>query len=170
MCCFGNHGQKRQGKGNFETSYGDNLDGELFENVSEIFAKAPAYKHVKWIIPENDLTLSVQVLPNVVLSIHHGHSAKSGQNAQAKVVNWFRKMASNKSQGQMYDTNVLMVGHFHHHFSVEVDERLIIGCAAHDHSGQQYFAETGGGSALPGTTAFLLHSTKGRKWSDINIY
>ena len=46
MCCMGNHGQKRQGKGNFETTYGDNLDAELFENVSEILAKAPAYKHI----------------------------------------------------------------------------------------------------------------------------
>ena len=63
-----------------------------------------------------------------------------------------------------------MVGHFHHHFSVEVDERLILGCSAQVYSGQQYFVETGGGSAMPGTTAFLLHSTKGRKWSDINIY
>ena len=170
MCCMGNHGQKRQGKGNFETTYGDNLDAELFDNVSEIFQDAPAYKHIKWIIPENDLTLSVQVMPNTVLTIHHGHSARHGQNAQAKVVNWFRKMASNKSQGSMFDTNVLMVGHFHHHFSVELDERLIIGCSAQDHSGQQYFVETGGGSAIPGTTAFLMHNKEGRKWSDINIY
>jgi hypothetical protein len=51
-----------------------------------------------------------------------------------------------------------------------IDERLIIGCSAQDHSGQQYFVETGGGSAIPGTTAFLMHNKEGRKWSDINIY
>ena len=136
----------------------------------EIFSKSEAFKHVKWIIPDNSLTLSVQVLPNTILSIAHGHQCRYGQNAQAKVVNWFTKMASQKTKGQMYDTDVLIVGHFHHHFSVEVDTRLIMGCTSQDHSGQQWFAEQGGGSALAGTTTFIMHNKDNRKWSDINIH
>ena len=169
ICAAGNHGERRtNGKAN--TSFGDNADLELFENVSEIFSRSEAFKHVKWIIPDNSLTLSVQVLPNTVLSIAHGHQCRYGQNAQAKVVNWFTKMASQKTKGQIYDTDVLLVGHFHHHFSVEVDTRLIMGCTSQDHSGQQWFAETGGGSALAGTTTFVMHNNDNRKWSDINIY
>ena len=169
ICSAGNHGERRQ-NGRANTTFGDNADLELFENVSEIFNKSQAFKHVKWIIPENSLTLSVQVLPNTVLSIAHGHQCRSGQNAQAKVVNWFTKMASQKTKGEMYDTDVLLVGHFHHHFSVEVDTRLIMGCTSQDHSGQQWFAEQGGGSALAGTTTFVMHNKEDRKWSDINIY
>ena len=169
ICAAGNHGERRtNGKAN--TTFGDNADLELFENVSEIFSKSEAFKHVKWIIPDNSLTLSVQVLPNTILSIAHGHQCRYGQNAQAKVVNWFTKMASQKTKGQMYDTDVLLVGHFHHHFSVEVDTRLIMGCTSQDHSGQQWFAETGGGSALAGTTTFIMHNKDNRKWSDINIH
>mgnify|MGYP002622784551 FL=1 len=169
ICAAGNHGERRtNGKAN--TSFGDNADLELFENVSEIFSRSEAFKHVKWIIPDNSLTLSVQVLPKTVLSIAHGHQCRYGQNAQAKVVNWFTKMASQKTKGQIYDTDVLLVGHFHHHFSVEVDTRLIMGCTSQDHSGQQWFAETGGGSALAGTTTFVMHNNDNRKWSDINIY
>ena len=86
ICAAGNHGERRtNGKAN--TTFGDNADLELFENVSEIFSKSEAFKHVKWIIPDNSLTLSVQVLPNTILSIAHGHQCRYGQNAQAKVVN-----------------------------------------------------------------------------------
>ena len=45
---------------------------------------------------DNYLTTSVQVLPNTVLSIAHGHQARGGGNAQQKVVNWFTKMSSKK--------------------------------------------------------------------------
>jgi hypothetical protein len=45
-----------------------------------------------------------------------------------------------------------------------------MGCTSQDHSGQQWFAETGGGSALAGTTTFVMHNNDNRKWSDINIY
>ena len=120
---MGNHGERRQG-GKANTSFGDNMDVELFDSVEEIFSKSPAFKHIKWYIPDNYLTTSVQVLPNTVLSIAHGHQARGGGNAQQKVVNWFTKMSSNKTKAELYDTDVLLVGHFHHHFSVEVDTDL----------------------------------------------
>ena len=169
MATMGNHGERRQG-GKANTSFGDNMDVELFDSVEEIFSKSPAFKHIKWYIPDNYLTTSVQVLPNTVLSIAHGHQARGGGNAQQKVVNWFTKMSSNKTKAELYDTDVLLVGHFHHHFSVEVDHRLVLCSTAYDLSGQQWFSEQGGGSALHGVTAFLMHNKEGRKWSDINIY
>jgi len=169
MCCAGNHGERRK-NGKAYTTFGDNADLELFENVSEIFEQSDAFKHVKWIIPNNSLTLTVEVLPKTYLTILHGHQARYGSSAQVKVVNWFRKIASNKTQGQIFDSNVVLCGHFHHHWQVEVDHRLLMCATAQDHSGQQWFSENGGGSALPGTTTFLMHNTEGRKWSDVNIY
>ena len=164
----GNHGQKRQ-NGKIETSYGDNLDYELFDNVAEIFDKAPAFKHVKFHIPENDLVVSIEVLPNIVLSATHGHLARAGGTASHKILNWFTKMASQQTNSALFDTSVMLTGHYHHFFSFESDTRLFIGTTAQDHSGQQYFAQTGGGSAPSGTTTFLMHNQAGRKWSDINI-
>jgi len=169
MACAGNHGERRK-NGKAYTTFGDNADLELFDNVSEIFKDSEAYKHIKWIIPDNDLTLTAEVLPKTYLTILHGHQARYGNSAQTKVINWFRKMASNKTQGQIFDSNVVLCGHFHHHWEIELDERLIICATAQDHSGQQWFAESGGGSSLPGTTTFLMHNKDGRKWSDINIY
>ena len=116
-------------------------------------------KHISFEIIQHALGIKTKVMQDSI-----------PKNAQAKVVNWFRKMASNKSQGKVYDTSVLMVGHFHHHFSVEVDHRLVLCSTAYDLSGQQWFSEQGGGSALHGVTAFLMHNKEGRKWSDINIY
>ena len=72
------------------------------------------------------------MLPNTVLSIAHGHQARGGGNAQQKVVNWFTKMSSNKTKAELYDTDVLLVGHFHHHFGVEVDHRLVLCSTAYD--------------------------------------
>jgi hypothetical protein len=84
----GNHGEKRQNK-KMETSYGDNLDYELFDNVAEIFDKATGFKHVKFYIPENELTISIEVLPKVILSATHGHLARAGGTASHKILNWF---------------------------------------------------------------------------------
>jgi hypothetical protein len=78
-------------------------------------------------------------------------------------------MASQQTNSSLYDTSVMLTGHYHHFFSFESDTRLFIGTTAQDHSGQQYFAQTGGGSAPSGTTTFLMHNKDGRKWSDINI-
>jgi len=167
--CAGNHGERRQG-GKANTSFGDNADIEVLESVQEIFERVEGFDHLKWHIPDNDLTVTTEVLPKTYLSISHGHQATSGSIAAAKMINWFTKMSSNKTKGQIWDTDVMLTAHYHHHFSVEHDTRLFVGCAAYDMSGQQWWTERGNPLSLHGVTTFVMHSNKPRKWSDINIY
>ena len=56
----GNHGENRK-NGKAFTTFGDNFDVAIFDEVAEIFQENPAYKHVKFVIPENDLWLTVEV-------------------------------------------------------------------------------------------------------------
>ena len=167
LCALGNHGEKRIGTKAY-TTFGDNKDGELFDEVAEVLKADPSKKHVKFTIPDNSLAYSVEVLPGTVLTLAHGHQAKRGTTPAARVENWFNKMASKQSKGGFYATNVLLVGHYHHHWSKE-NERLMLGCTTLD-DGSQWFEEGGGDKSLPGITTLVLHSTKDlRKWSDIEI-
>lgn len=167
LCCAGNHGEKRLGTKAY-TNFGDNKDLELFDEVAQILKADPSKKHVKFTIPDNDLAYSVEVLPDVVLTIAHGHQAKRGTTPAARVENWFNKMASKPSRGGFYATNVLLVGHYHHFWSKE-SERLLLGCPTID-DGSQWFEESGGDTSVPGILTLVLHSTKNkRKWSDIEI-
>ena len=167
LCALGNHGEKRLGTKAY-TTFGDNKDGELFDEVAQVLAADPSKKHVKFTIPGNSLAYSVEVLPGTVLTLAHGHQAKRGTTPAARVENWFNKMASKQSKGGFYATNVLLVGHYHHHWSKE-NERLLLGTTTID-DGSQWFEEGGGDKSLPGITTLVLHSRKDlRKWSDIEI-
>jgi len=168
LCALGNHGEKRIGNKAY-TTFGDNKDGELFDEVAQILKADPSKKHVKFTIPDQSLAYSVEVLPGTVLTIAHGHQARRGTTPAGRVENWFNKMASKPSKGGFYSTSVLLVGHYHHHWSKETDRRLLLGANTID-NGSQYFEESGGDESLPGVTTLVLHSSKDfRKWSDIEI-
>ena len=56
----GNHGTKRIAKNLAPAGEMDNYDIEVFEQIAEIFADKPQYKHVKFVIPdEPHLSLNV---------------------------------------------------------------------------------------------------------------
>jgi len=167
LCCAGNHGEKRLGTKAY-TNFGDNKDLELFDEVAQVLKADPTKQHVKFTIPDNSLAYSVEVLPDVVLTVAHGHQAKRGATPAARVENWFNKMASKPSKGGFYATNILLVGHYHHFWSKE-SERLLLGTTTLD-DGSQWFEESGGEKSVPGITTLVLQSRKNlRKWSDIEI-
>ena len=167
LCALGNHGEKRIGTKAY-TTFGDNKDGELFDEVAQVLKADPSKKHVKFTIPDQSLAYSVEVLPGTVLTIAHGHQAKRGTTPAQRVENWFNKMASKPSKGGFYATNILLVGHYHHFWTKE-SERLMLGATTLD-SGSQWFEENGGEKSIPGITTLVVHSNKDlRKWSDIEI-
>jgi len=167
LCALGNHGEKRVGTKAY-TTFGDNKDGELFDEVAQVLKADPSKKHVKFTIPDKSLAYSVEVLPGTVLTIAHGHQAKRGTTPAQRVENWFNKMASKPSKGGFYATNILLVGHYHHFWTKE-SERLMLGATTLD-SGSQWFEENGGEKSIPGITTLVVHSNKDlRKWSDIEI-
>ena len=104
----GNHGENRKGGKSF-TSFGDNDDVAVFEQVAEACAvNPPAFGHVTFVLPEDELELSLDVA-GAVLGIAHGHqAAKTGPEG---IEAWWKGQAF--GQQAVADASVLLTGHAH---------------------------------------------------------
>lgn len=108
----GNHGENRSAKGKAYTTFGDNDDLAVVEQVAEILATNPeAYGHVKFIIPSDHLTVTVEIA-GWILGLTHGHVARASGTAEAKLRTWFNKMAGGKQN--IGNSDILVTGHYHH--------------------------------------------------------
>ena len=159
----GNHGEYRKGNKAF-TSFGDNRDVQLAEELYEIFKEAPAYKDkLQFIIPDDELSLTFDV-SNITLSIVHGHQMKSGVNAQAKAKKWLSDQSL--SRNALADADVLLMGHFHFFSAYETSNRLIIQAPTLD-SGSEWFENVYGDKSEPGILTLTLGGNN--KWDNIKI-
>jgi predicted phosphodiesterase len=108
----GNHGENRSAQGKAYTSFGDNDDLAVVEQVAEILASnSETYGHVKFIIPKDHLTVTVEVA-GWILGLTHGHVARAGGTAEAKLHAWYNKMAGGKQS--VGNSDILVTGHYHH--------------------------------------------------------
>ena len=76
-CVPGNHGENRNQKGKSFTTFGDNFDVSIFDEAAEIFKENDIYKHIKFVIPENDLWLTLDV-SGTIIGLAHGHQFRTG--------------------------------------------------------------------------------------------
>jgi predicted phosphodiesterase len=107
----GNHGENRK-KGKAFTTFNDNDDVALVEEVAEILAANPeAFGHVEFAVPRDALTLTVEVAGRIV-GITHGHLAGGGQTVEAKLRGWMANQALGKQP--IADCDILVTGHYHH--------------------------------------------------------
>lgn len=145
----GNHGEARK-DGKAFTTFGDNQDIEIVEGVAEACAMNPArYGHVAFVIPNNDLTLTLEV-GGLITAFAHGHQAKrGGTTAQQKLANWWSGQAF--GQRPAGDARVLYSGHYHHLSIVEHGPRIHVQAPTMD-SGSQWWDETAG---LPSRAGLL---------------
>jgi len=106
----GNHGEHRKA-GKAFTTFGDSDDIAIFEQVAEVFAANPdAFGHVKFAIPDNSLSITLDV-HGVILGVVHGHVAKAGQGNEMKLRRWLEKQALGRQP--IGDCDILVTGHFH---------------------------------------------------------
>lgn len=114
VCVGGNHGENRKNGKSF-TTFSDNDDVAIFEMVQEILAENPdAYGHVKWLIPNDELAVTVQA-GATVLGFTHGHlGGRQGVAglSHTKVWNWWRDQSFGDTP--IGDADVLVNGHFHY--------------------------------------------------------
>jgi predicted phosphodiesterase len=107
----GNHGENRKG-GKAFTTFNDNDDVALVEQVAEIFSANPeAFGHIKFAIPRDQLTLTVEVAGKII-GITHGHLAGGGSTAENKLRQWLANQALGKQS--IADCDILVTGHYHH--------------------------------------------------------
>lgn len=162
-CVPGNHGENRRG-GKAFTNFGDNDDVAVFEQVAEILAANPdAYGHVSFVIPKNDLTLTIDVCGTIV-ALAHGHQARSGGGgAIGKVQNWWAKQALGMQP--VADATLLLTGHYHHLAIAQHGARTHIQSPALD-GGSQWFKEVAGVDAPRGILTLVVN---GEGWDDLKV-
>jgi predicted phosphodiesterase len=106
----GNHGENRKNGKSF-TTLGDNDDVALVESVAEIFQANPeAYGHIKFAIPSDELSLTLEVHGQII-GITHGHLARSGQGVEGKLRRWIADQTLGRQK--IGDCDILVTGHYH---------------------------------------------------------
>lgn len=148
----GNHGEFRR-NGKAYTTFGDNQDIEIVEGVAEACAMNPAaYGGVSFVIPKNELTLTLDV-GGLITAFAHGHQARtSGSTAQAKLASWWSGQAFGMRPAG--DASVLYTGHYHHLSIVEHGPRTHIQVPAMD-MGSQWWDETKGTKSRQGVLTLV---------------
>jgi len=152
-CVPGNHGENRNQKGKSFTTFGDNFDVSIFDEAQEILAENPAFKHVSFVIPENDLWLTLDVSGTIV-GLAHGHQFRTGgKYSHQKAINWLSGQAFGMTE--MGDVDILISGHFHHLFVVNEGKRTLMQCPSVD-GGSDWFENITGRSSYAGTLTFSI--------------
>lgn len=107
----GNHGENRNNGKTF-TSFGDNDDVALVEQIAEAFRLSGKFDHVAFSFPDKErLSLTVEVLGWIV-GLTHGHVARAGAGVEGKILAWFKSMAATRDP--IGDSDLLFTGHYHH--------------------------------------------------------
>ena len=159
----GNHGENRQG-GKAFTTFSDNDDVAVFEQVAEILAANPeAYGHVSFFFPQEELTLTLNV-HGTILGLAHGHQArKGGTTAAAKIRTWWKDQAY--GMREVADATILVTGHYHHLSILTEGTRTHIQAPSLD-GGSQWFTETSGVKSAPGLLTFTVSELG---WDDLRV-
>ena len=165
-CVPGNHGENRK-NGKAFTTFGDNFDVAIFDEAAEIFQENPAYKHVKFVIPENDLWLTLDV-SGTIIGLAHGHQFRTGgRYSHQKAVAWLSGQAFGTTE--MGDADILISGHFHHLFVVNEGKRTLMQCPSVD-GGSEWFENMTGKSSYAGTLTFSITPGKTQlQWDNLKV-
>jgi len=159
----GNHGVNRR-SGRSYTTFADNKDVMLAEELQEIFQEAPAYKdRLLFMISDNELSLTFDV-SNTVISILHGHQMRGGVNSQAKSRKWVSDQAF--SRNPIADSDIILHGHYHYFSAYESSDRLILQAPTLD-SGSEWFENTKGDKSRSGMLTFVIGGEE--KWDYIKV-
>jgi hypothetical protein len=159
-CVPGNHGENRKG-GKFYTTPEDNDDLAVFEQAAEVLTAA-GHTNISWVIPDGDMTITLDVAGTVV-SFAHGHQMSGSGIPLAKARHWWKgKMAAMHPVG---DAQVLVYGHYHHLQVLQDGPRTIFGCPSND-GGSRWFEEQGGPKTRCGTLTFTC---TGEGWDDLAV-
>lgn len=154
----GNHGENRRGGKSF-TSNNDNDDVAVWESVAETLSvREDLYGHIEWLLPREELSVSVQIGERVV-GLAHGHQARGGD-----IGKWWQAQALGNRA--VASADVLLTGHFHHFRFVEVAKgRWHVQVPAQD-GGSLWFEETAGTGSTTGQVTFLLSDSG---WSEMLV-
>ncbi len=165
-CVPGNHGENRK-NGKAFTSFGDNFDVSLFDEAQEILSENPAFKKIKFIIPENELWITLDV-SGTIIGLAHGHQFRTGgRYSHQKAVAWLSGQAFGMTD--VGDSDILISGHFHHLFVVNEGKRTLMQCPSVD-GGSEWFENMTGKTSYSGTLTFSITPGKTQlPWDNLRV-
>ena len=153
----GNHGENRN-NGKSYTDLNDNEDVAIFERIADAFKlNKKAFGHIKFVLPDNDLCLTLDISGHSV-GLVHGHQFRTGgRYSFQKALSWLSGQAMGKSD--IGDVDLLISGHFHHYFCQPRGGRWFMQCPSLD-GGSGWYTDTTGDHSGPGTLVFLISAEK----------
>jgi len=159
----GNHGENRK-SGKAFTKFGDNDDVAVVEQLAEVCAQSRSLKHVSFVIPDQELTVTLDVC-GVPLALAHGHQVRRG--GKDKIIGWWKDMAH--AGEPVGSCKVLLTGHYHHLRVVQSGHKTHMQCPSLD-GGSDWYRHSGGAVSPPGTLTFVMGSACGPMgWSDLQV-
>jgi hypothetical protein len=159
----GNHGEVRNDGASF-TDFADNRDVAVFEDVALIFAENPdAFGHVKFHVPNSELTQTIQV-SDTRIGMLHGHQARKGGTPEQRIEAWWKGQMMGKHP--IGDADILLSGHFHHFIAKEISAgRQWFQSPALD-GGSEWFTNVQGVANSAGT---LTLTVSDRRWGNLAL-
>lgn len=167
----GNHGENRNGSGKAYTSWTDNDDLAVFEQLGEILSQNPKYEQVvvpdfDTILNDDDLTLTMDI-EGVPVSFAHGHQFGKGGNSVQKIEGWLKGQALGRQP--VAQCALLFSGHYHHFVCSEGTGRTIFQSPAMD-GGSNWFTSQTGSSSPAGMITIGVGLDYGvRGWGDLQV-
>lgn len=150
----GNHGENRK-DGKAFTSFNDNDDVAVVEQVAEILAANPIYDHVRFALPRGELTVCVEAC-GTRIGLAHGHQATSPD----KIIDPFWTGHDFGAQ-PLSAADLLVTGHFHHYrFEEAVTGRWWLQVPPLECESTWYVNRKGRTSS-PGIATLVTHRPKG---------
>ena len=146
----GNHGENRKDGKSF-TTFEDNSDLATIEQAGEILRQNSSYDHLRFILPDGDMSLTLDIAGQIV-AFAHGHQARKGAIPQQKIMNWWKDKAH--AQHRVGDASILVTGHYHHLTLIQDGPKTAIQAPALD-GGSRWFEELGGPITNAGTLTFV---------------
>lgn len=160
----GNHGENRL-RGKAFTSFGDNDDVAVFEQVYDACQQNSALKHIQFVLPDHELTATLNC-SGIDVAIAHGHQCKRGPKDR-RALTWWGDMSH--SMQPVGHCTLLFTGHWHHFRCVQDGLKTWFQAPALD-GGSKWFQEGGGALTLPGMLTVLVGSCLGQYgWDGIKL-
>lgn len=164
----GNHGENREGqRGKAFTTFADNDDVAVFEQVQEIFDGREAYSHIEFYIADDQLSATVDV-KGVPIGVTHGHLAgKGGPLPQAKQKQWWQDQWWDESSPAP-KAKILLTSHYHHLTVSNYGTRTHIQTPAYD-GGSKWFSDISGMNSPDGVLTFVVDPSQPLGWNDLRV-
>ena len=166
VCVPGNHGENRK-NGKAFTNWGDNMDVSIFDHAQEILAENKAFKHVSFVIPNNELYLTLDI-DGVIVGAAHGHQFRTGgRYSHQKAVAWLSGQAFGKTDAG--DVDILLSGHYHHLFVINEGQRTLMQAPSVD-GGSEWFESLSGKNSFSGTLTFTIKNKENKlPWDNMQV-